>query len=383
MSESSFFPSSPIPLGNSIANYVELAALVLPERKLGIKERMRSACAFLPMPLSLGWDTDPGDEEAPPDSTIPGLMLSDMSSGATRLVTARWMHALYKHIVDTQNPGTIVMHLQEAGYTAHFGWAHIVICATFLLQFWSIIFAMTHGQRREGLLLLAAALLRILEGIFAWAYPKYRPPRSEETATARYCVLHTGMTTNHILVLTHRFGYRGRCINLEDAAAPLPCKAHGWQRKLQDGARGTLKIFAWLQKGASLVTAANGYAIPTVLLSGTLVLELVSASAEALPVNVITVLSTGNSVLDRLTAACQFTKSISVGFVETLLPDPRGHHIDYEWISEVMREQFPLDAHPTHPMANAVLESTLRRRRPQIVPPTPAPVYPPSAVARN
>ncbi|KAJ7729927.1 hypothetical protein B0H16DRAFT_1585983 [Mycena metata] len=365
MSESSDFPSSPIPLGNSIPNYVELAALILPERKLGIKERMRGACAFLPMPLSLGWDIDPGDEEVPPDSTIAGLMLSDMGSGATRLVTARWMHRLYKHTVDTQDPGTIVMQLQEADYTAHFGWAHMVICATFLLQFSSTMFAMAHGQRREGLLLLGAALIRIFEGLFAWACPKYRPAR--EADTARYCVLHTGMTINHILVLTHRFGHHGRCVNLEDAAVPLPRKAYGWQRKLQNGARGTLKACVWLQKGASLVTAANGYAIPAVLLFGSLVLELVSTSAEALPVNAIIALETGNSVLDRLTAACQFTRSISVGFVETLLPDPRGNHTDYEWISEVIREQFPLNRHPTHPMADVVLESTLRRRRPHVL----------------
>ncbi|KAJ7724371.1 hypothetical protein B0H16DRAFT_1698695 [Mycena metata] len=367
MPESPNSSNSPLPSGDATANYVELAALILPGRNLGIKERLRSACAFLPMPLSLGWDADPADEEAPPESTVLGLMLSDMEPGAKRQVTARWMHSLYRHTMGTQKPGTIFMQLQEANYTAHFGWAHGVICAMFLLQSWFIIIAITHGQRREGLLLLAAALIRVFDGIFAWAYPRYRAPRSEVSATDRYCALHTAMTTNHILVLTHRFG-RGKSINLEDAAVPLPNQLHGWQRKLRDGVRGAIKLLVWLQKGASLVTAANGYTLPAVLLLGTLVLEIVSASAETLPARTVTVFQTGDSVLDRLTAACQFTKSTSVGFVEAILPDRRGLHTDFEWISEVMREQFPLDLHP--------------RRRPQTVTPIPAPVCPPNAVVR-
>jgi hypothetical protein len=45
---------------------------------------------------------------------------------------------------------------------------------------------------------------------------------------------------------------------------------------------------------------------------------------------------TGISILDRVIAACQFTDSISVGFVESILPDLRGQHTDYKWISEAM-----------------------------------------------
>jgi hypothetical protein len=300
------------------------------------------------MPLSLGWDTDPGDEETPPDSTIPGLLLSDIGTGATRLVTARWMHALYKHIQDTQRPGTLVLHLHEASYTARFSWAHALILGALLLQFLVIPVAMLHGQQREGWLLLAAGLIRIGEGVFAWAYPMYREPRmtypkrradplSDDTAPLRYCALHTGMTTHHILVITHRFGYHGKCVNLEDAAVPLPRKATGWRSRIQDGARAGLRLSVWLQKGASVVTFANGYTIPAVLLFGTSVLEFVSASADALPARAVTVLPTGPSVLDRLAAACQFTDSISIGFVESLLPDPRGHHTDFEWINQAMQ----------------------------------------------
>ncbi|KAJ7897653.1 hypothetical protein B0H14DRAFT_3425010 [Mycena olivaceomarginata] len=368
-------------LGNSLANYVELAALIVPQRKLGVKDRLRRACPFLPMPLSLGWDDDPKEDEAAPDSTVPGLLLSDMKSGATRFVTARWMYSLYKHTVDTQKPGTLVMHLREADYTAQFGWAHGLILATFLLQFSVILVAMMYGKQREAWLLLAAGVIRIGEGIFAWAYPKYRNPRTRPET--RYCVLHTGMTTNHILVITHQFGYRAECVILEDAAAPLPRYTTGWKRTLENSMHAALKVSVWLQKGASLLTSANGYTIPAVLLFGTCMLELVSASADCLPSKAVTVLNTGPSVLDRLTAACQFTQSISVGFVESLLPDPRGLHIDYNWISNAMRPDTPIERHPTHSMAAQVLESTLRRRRIQVSPPVSPPAYPPPAAGRT
>lgn len=322
---------------SSVANYVELAALVLPSRQLGINDKLRRACPFLPMPLSLGWDTDPGDEETPPDSTVRGLYLSDIKSGATRLVTARWMHALYKHTQDVQEPGTLVMHLHEAGFTTQFGWAHALVLGTFLLQSSVVLFALILGQRREGWLLLAAGLIRLGEALFSWVYPRYQDPRDKYREQPRYCALHTGMTTNYILIVTHRFGYYGNCVNLEDAAAPLLDKVTGRKRTVKHGARSALRVAVWIQKGASLVTAANGYTIPAVLLLGTFVLEVVSAFEDALPSRAVTVLPTGKSILDRLTAACQVTESISVGFVESLLPDPLGTHVDYNWISNAMK----------------------------------------------
>ncbi|KAF8193868.1 hypothetical protein K438DRAFT_1828190 [Mycena galopus ATCC 62051] len=379
MSFSSPQDSSNIITASSVASYVELAALVIPQRKLGLKDKLRRACAFLPMPLSLGWDADPEEEEAPPDSTVPGLLLSDMGSGATRFVTARWMHSLYKNTVETQKPGTFVVHLREAGYTTKIGWAHAVILVTFLLQFSIILVAMMYGQHREGWLLLAGGLIRIGEGIFAWAYPKYRDPRTRNSP--RYCALHTGMTTNHVVVLTHRFSYHGKCVNLEDAAAPIEKKASGWKRKIKDGFHATLRVAVWLQKGASLLTSPNGYTIPVVLLLGTCVLELVSVFADALPAMAVTVLATDGSVLDRLTAACQFTQSISVGFVENLLPDPRGDHVDYKWISAAMLPDTVFDPHPDHPAADDVRTSTLlRRRRSKALPAVLPPTYPPMAM---
>ncbi|KAJ7754576.1 hypothetical protein B0H16DRAFT_1722755 [Mycena metata] len=365
MSSSQLASTASPTLRNSVSNYIELAALVIPQKKTGISHRLRGACAVLPMPLSLGWDADSGDDEAAPDPIVPGLLLSDVGSGATRHVTARWMHSLYKHILETQKPGTYIIHLREASYTQYFGRAHSLLLLAFLLQLSFILFLLVQGQRRDGWLLIAAALIRIFEGILHWAFPEYRDPRTNETAIARYCALHTGMTTNHLLVITHRFHYRGRSINLEDAARPLPRKSEGWKRKaLECGARIALQVSIWLHKIACIVTDANGYTIPGVLLFGTLVLEGIAVSAHALPVNAVTVLTTGPSVLDRLTAACQFTESISVGFVESLLPDPRGHHTDYEWIRQAIQADTTLERHPTHPTADTVLESTLRRRRP-------------------
>ncbi|KAJ6494362.1 hypothetical protein C8R45DRAFT_927559 [Mycena sanguinolenta] len=356
-------PSSSIQFGNSVPNYVELAALVVPQRKLGVKDKLRRACAFLPMPLSLGWDFDPKDEDVPLDSTVPGLLLSDIESGATRAVTAHWMHALYKHTVDTHKPGTFVIHLAEAGYTTHFGWAHTLVLVTFLLQFSTILFAMIHGQKREGWLLLGAGMIRIGEGIFVSMYPKYRDPRINNPTKSRYCALHTGMTTSHILVITHRFGHHGKCVNLEDAAAPLPRKSTGWKHRIEEGMRAALKGAVWIQNGASLVTAANGYTIPAVLVLGTCVLEFISAFANALPARALVVLTTGSSVLDRITAACQVTQSISVGFVESLLPDRRGLHVDYKWISHAMLPDTTIELHPSHPSRDDIRKSTLWRRR--------------------
>ncbi|KAJ7753048.1 hypothetical protein DFH07DRAFT_774187 [Mycena maculata] len=215
------------------------------------------------MPLSLGWDADPEDEESPPESIVSGLLLSDIAAGATRPVTARWMHSLYKHIVDTKGPGTMLVYLREAGYTTRFSWPHTLIIATFFLQLLVLPVAVAHGQQREAWLIVGGAVIH---------RTTVHPGN-----TQRYWALHTGMTTNHILVITHRFGRQGKCINLEDAAVPLRRKTEGVIHKLENPIRVVLKLSIWVQKGASLVTSANGYTIPLVLLSGTIVVEFISA----------------------------------------------------------------------------------------------------------
>ncbi|KAJ7138619.1 hypothetical protein C8R46DRAFT_1321625 [Mycena filopes] len=308
------------------------------------------------MPLCLGWDADPAGEHSSPDMTVAGLRLSDLASGATRAVEAPWMHALYKHSSDAYPPGTIVMNLREAGYTSKFGLAHVAIVGTLFVQMVVVAVFLARGNRRDGLLLLTAGGIRILEGLLAWIYPTYRPPREQ---AQRFCALHTGQTTKHILVIAHRFSGSKTCVNFEDAAAPWP-----WRRKnrAEMGLRWAVKVAVWLQRGACMASTANGFLIPSVLLLGTAVNELIAACADLLPSRYAVVLETESPILDRVVAACQFANSVSVGFVESILPDPQASHADFVWISTVLRPASTLEAHPTHPEANTVLQSTLKRR---------------------
>ncbi|KAJ7032263.1 hypothetical protein C8F04DRAFT_1396704 [Mycena alexandri] len=337
-------------------NFLELAALVVPQRNLGLKHSLRRACGFLPMPLCLGWDADPAGEQSPPDIMVAGLLLSDMASGATRAVEAPWMHALYKHSTGVHPPGTVVMNLREAGYASKFGVPHVAIVGTLFVQMFVVLVFLAHGHRREGVLLVVAGVIRILEGFLAWTYPTHKPPREQQQ---RFCALHTGATTKQILVITHRFSGLKTCVNFEDAAAPWE-----WRRgsRAEFLLRGTFKICVWLQRGACLATTANGFLIPSVLLFGTAASELVSAWADLLPVRHTLVLDTENPMLDRIVAACQFANTVSVGFVESILPDPQGSHADYTWISTVLRPWEDLAVHPNHPEASKVLKSALRRR---------------------
>ncbi|KAJ7748943.1 hypothetical protein B0H16DRAFT_1552287, partial [Mycena metata] len=338
-------------------NFLELAALVVPQRNLGLKHSLRRACRFLPMPLCLGWDADPAGEQSSPDIMVAGLLLSDMASGATRAVEAPWMHALYKRSTGVHPPGTIVMSLREAGYTSKFGFPHAVIVGTLFVQMFVVLVFLVHGHMREGILLVAAGVIRIVEGFLAWTYPTHRPPRAQQQ---RFCALHTGTTTKHILVITHRFSGLKTSVNFEDAAAPW-----AWRRENRTEflLRGIIKIGVWLQRGACLATTANGFLIPSVLLFGTAASELVSAWADLLPVRHTLVLDTESPMLDRVLAACQFANTVSVGFVESILPDPQGLHEDYAWISTALRPWENLAVHPNHPEKDKLLESALRRRR--------------------
>jgi hypothetical protein len=279
------------------------------------------------MPLCLGWDTDPTGDDSSPDARVTGLLLSDIASGATRVVEAAWMHALYKHTSIAYPPGTIVMNLQEAGYTSKFGLPHIAMIGTLIIQIFVVLVFMAHGStRREGALLLAGGLIRILECVFVWKYPPYRPPRSHNQ---RFCALHTGMATKHILVIVHRFSGLETSVNLEDAAAPWRSQ---WRNRWEAWFRGAIQISVWLQRGACMATTSNNFLIPSVLLAGTAASELVAAWGNVLPARHSVVLDTENTMLDRVVAACQFVNSVSVGFVENILPDSDGSHEDYRWI---------------------------------------------------
>jgi hypothetical protein len=212
----------------TFASYVQLAAVMVPRRKTGLKQMLRPACPYIPMPLSLGWYSNPLESDYPQEDLVPDLSLTDIGSGATRRVVAPWMHALYKHTWDAQPSGVSLMHLKEAQFTIVPGWQHFAIWGVLLLQFSLGLYAFGRRQRKQGAILLIGLVLHILEGVYTWAFPRDLPPRRVEQG--RFCALHTGITTRHLLVLSHDPGtgdgrYKRvvecRHINLEDAAVPL------------------------------------------------------------------------------------------------------------------------------------------------------------------
>ncbi|KAK0480393.1 hypothetical protein IW261DRAFT_131196 [Armillaria novae-zelandiae] len=232
--QSTLLVTLPVPsMGSSISristidssmmpDYTELAAQVIPQTKTGLPIRLRSACAYLPMPLYMGWDTDSLTDTSD-STTIPHLKLTDMLSGATREIQASWMHALYKH-TSSRHDGVTLLHLKEAGYSSQVSWPHIVIVATLTVQLGFALYGFFEGQEREGWIILLGVLTRFWEGLIAWAYPATRRPRI--IRTPRFYALHTGMTTIHILVIAHgpaaNNSTRVEYINLEDSAVPLP-----------------------------------------------------------------------------------------------------------------------------------------------------------------
>ncbi|KAK0235599.1 hypothetical protein EDD85DRAFT_608396 [Armillaria nabsnona] len=347
---------------STMANYVELAAQVVPQNKTGLSGRLRSACRYLPMPLYMGWDTD-SLTDAPADGTnVPYLKVTDMLSGATREIQAPWMHALYTH-TSSCHDGVTLLHLKEAGYSSHLSWQHAVIVATLVVQLGLAVYGFVGGQAREGWLILSGLFARGIEGLVAWAYPTSLPPRI--VRTPRFYALHTGMTTSHILVVAHEPATKKNrgveYINLEDAAVPLP---RNNAPLLESSCKGALKISGWAQKAVVILSPSNGFLLAVALLLGSVVVEMLSRFTDALPAySARTPLETGGSLLDKMTAACQVTNCVSVGLVEAMLPDPAGEHRDYKWISRVVADGASnAGPHPTHPEAQSIRATASKRR---------------------
>ncbi|KAK0204542.1 hypothetical protein DFS33DRAFT_665299 [Desarmillaria ectypa] len=343
----------------SMANYVELAAQVIPQNKTGLATRLRSACPYLPMPLCMGWDTD-SLADTPADSTnVPHLKLTDMLSGATREIEASWMHALYTYRSSPPNEMT-PLYLKEVGYSSHLSWQHAVVVVALTVQLGLAVYGFAGGQEREGGLVLLGLFVRGLEAVVAWAYPATLPPRI--VRTPRFYALHTGMTTNHILVVTHKPKDCGtEYINLEDAAVPLP---RNDAFLLESSCKGALKILGWVQKVVVILSPSNSFLLSVALLLGSVAVEVLSRFTDALPAySAGTPLETGGSLLDKMTAACQATNCVSVGLVEAILPDPAGEHRDYKWISRVITDGASnAGLHPTHPEAKFIRMNALKRR---------------------
>lgn len=66
------------------SKFLEFAILAIPQRKMSIREMLRRAFGFLPMPLSLGWQPNPLDPDYPPEGLVKGLVISDIQPDATR-----------------------------------------------------------------------------------------------------------------------------------------------------------------------------------------------------------------------------------------------------------------------------------------------------------
>lgn len=366
------------PSATPFSKFLELAVSVIPQRKTGIREILRPACNHLPVPLSLGWQSNPLEDDYPDDGFVKGLAISDIASGATRPVVAPWMHALYNETWEKQPVGVTMIQLKEAHFSATFGWRHRVLIAALSAQIGYALYGLTAGQAREGYLALLGVIIQICEGLYVSKFPKYLPPRLVKKP--RFYALHTSMTTNHILILVHEPGTnKGKSknitgdlghVNLEDAAVPLIKRYRGQQGHLVRVCAFSLQLSGWIYRAVCVLTASNGYLLPVVMLVGSIIKECLSLfpklslpkSSEAVFLDTIGE-PKSPSLLDRLLAACQATGSVSVGFVESILPDPSGKHVDYTYISENLdKGSVHAGKHPNHQTAEAVHDAALKRR---------------------
>ncbi|KAJ3562917.1 hypothetical protein NP233_g9279 [Leucocoprinus birnbaumii] len=359
---------------NSTGNpqsYIEVTATMMPKRTVGLKHMLRPACHFLPMPMSLGWQEDPIDDDYPQRLLLPGLQLTDIDSGATRTVVAPWMHALYSMTYEELPSGVMEVQVEEAQFTNVFDWQHLAVVCVLCIQGLVGLWALAHSQRREGALILLGITLQLLEGYFAFKFPKYKEPR--HVARARKLVLHKGMTTTHFLLISHQPSRNQPSsqlpyLSLEDASVPMPYVRKGYQRFFETTFRAFLQLGNLGLKLGAVFSQAEGLLIPFTLLFGTLASELIMIIRTPLPkISYMSPLETArerSSILDMVTAICQKTGCVSVGFVESVLPDREGTHVDFQWLSRVLESEVTLAAgvHPTHQTANVVLRGALQRR---------------------
>ena len=358
-------------VATTLANYIELAATVIPLRQHpGLKQKLRPGCRFLPMPLSLSWEIGPQNTNSPTMDMVPDLVITDMRSGATRPVRALWMHSLYRHTIAAQPRGTTVLRLNEVGFTSKFGWYHVGLSTTIFLQLALALWAIASNKRRDGCLIIAGIFLRSLDTLYDMMYPTWREARKVEHSA--YYALHTSMTTTHILLVSHVPNDRDAIrYQLEDAATPLPASATDIQRLY----RVVLGLASWMQRAACIVTPAVGYTLSLALVLGTVAMEILSEYADMLPTFSTTsdsepnpaMLEADDSLIGMMAVACQVADAVSCGFVESILPDRQGNHVDYAWLLRVITEgPENVEEHPTHPSGKKLLDGTSRnplRRR--------------------
>ncbi|KAF7762211.1 hypothetical protein Agabi119p4_8804 [Agaricus bisporus var. burnettii] len=352
-------------------NYVEVAAMMMPKRMTGIKHMLRPACKYLPMPMSMGWQDNPADDDYPQSLLIRGLQLTDVDSGATRAVIAPWMHALYRMSYENQPSGVTEIKLEDTQFAGSSSWQHKAVLGVLCFQCFLGFLAFARQQRREGTLILLGIFLQMAEGYYAWKYPTHRPPRA--VAKARYYVLHKGMTSSHFLLISHRpqqisSNDEKPYTNLEDVAVPLSMLRKGYRRIQEACFRKLLQIANMGLKLGAVISTTNSLIVPFTLFIGTIASEIIISLHTPLPKYselepLQTADSSRSSILDMLVAISQKTGCNSVGFVESILPDPAGNHVDYEWIEKVLRSKGALfsGVHPTHQTATTVFATALRR----------------------
>ena len=360
-------------LEKSSPDYVEVAATILPKRMMGLKHMLRPACRLLPMPMSLGWQENPIDDDYPQRLLIQGLQLTDISSGATRTVIAPWMHALYAMTSKEHPRGVMEVRLEEPQFASSFTWQHLAVLCILFIQALLGILAISKLHSREGTFILLGISLQLLEGYYAWLFPQYKNPRS--VAQARDFVLHKGMTTTHFLLIRHSPSQnhhsnikKNSYINLEDAAVPIQNLRKGYRRFLETAFRMSLQSGNVALKLSVILSKANGFFVPLTLLFGTIASEIIMMIRTPLPgMSFMEPLETAKRstyILDMVTAICQRTGRLSVGFTEVVLPDPDGTHVDYGWLKDVLKSENTLAAglHPTHQARNNVFLEALKRR---------------------
>jgi len=173
------------------------------------------------------------------------------------------------------------------------------------------------------------------------------------------------MTTRHLLILVHEpKTQKDARISIEDAAAPVLRARSGRNAWVEHICEQTLRLAAWSQQAASVLTPSNGFILSIALLLGTSVQEIVSFFNDATPhYSRREDMETHESLLDMLTAACQAVGHVSIGLVESILPDPTGKHIDYTWILSILEgDAAQVEPHPRHASKDEVLSYVMRRR---------------------
>ncbi|KXN84022.1 hypothetical protein AN958_00581 [Leucoagaricus sp. SymC.cos] len=352
------------------SNYVEVAATVMPKRMVGVKHMLRPACRYFPVPMSLGWQEDPVDDDYPQKLLVKGLQLTDIESGATRTVNAPWMHALYTTMYEKHPSGVMEVKLKEVQFSKTFSWQHRALLCVLATQGILGFSAIGRRQFRGGTLVLLRILLQILEGYFAWKFPTYLEPRS--VARGRTYVLHKGMTTTHFLLISYqpspeKLLSEKPYINLEDAAVPLPIIRRGYKRLFETTFRSSLQLASMGLKLGCVLSHANGLLVPFTLLFGTIASEIVMMTHTPLPkissIEPLELTRKGSTLLHMVTAICQRTGCVSIPFVESVLPDREGNHVDFQWIKKVLESKITIAAgvHPTHQTANDLFSTTLQR----------------------